>query len=31
MRLALGERKTNAAKDYLMTYGVSSDQFSFKL
>ena len=24
--LALGERRANAAKDYLMTYGVSSDR-----
>ena len=26
--LALGERRANAAKDYLMTYGVSSDRIS---
>ena len=26
--LALGERRANAAKDYLMTYGVSSDRMS---
>tara|TARA_Y100000590_G_scaffold80570_1_gene89485 strand:- start:215 stop:706 length:492 start_codon:yes stop_codon:yes gene_type:complete len=26
--LALGERRANAAKDYLMTYGVSSDRLS---
>ena len=25
--LALGERRANAAKDYLMTYGISSDRF----
>ena len=24
--LALGERRANAAKDYLMTYGISADQ-----
>ena len=26
--LALGERRANAAKDYLMTYGISSDRIS---
>ena len=26
--LALGERRANAAKDYLMTYGVSADRIS---
>ena len=26
--LALGERRANAAKDYLMTYGVSSDRIT---
>jgi peptidoglycan-associated lipoprotein len=26
--LALGERRANSAKDYLMTYGVSSDRIS---
>ena len=26
--LALGERRANAAKDYLMTYGISSDRVS---
>ncbi|HIC11691.1 MAG TPA: peptidoglycan-associated lipoprotein Pal [Candidatus Pelagibacter sp.] len=26
--LALGERRANAAKDYLMTYGVASDRIS---
>ena len=26
--LALGERRANAAKDYLMTYGISSDRLS---
>ena len=26
--LALGERRANAAKDYLMTYGISSDRMS---
>ena len=26
--LALGERRANAAKDYLMTYGVSSNRMS---
>ena len=26
--LALGERRSNAAKDYLMTYGISSDRIS---
>ena len=25
--LALGERRANAAKDYLITYGISADQF----
>ena len=28
--LALGERRANAAKDYLMTYGVSSDLIELK-
>ena len=26
--LALGERRANAAKDYLMTYGISADRIS---
>ena len=26
--LALGERRANSAKDYLMTYGISSDRIS---
>ena len=26
--LALGERRANAAKDYLMTYGISSDRIT---
>ena len=26
--LALGERRANAAKDYMMTYGISSDRIS---
>ena len=26
--LALGERRANASKDYLMTYGISSDRIS---
>ena len=26
--LAIGERRANAAKDYLMTYGISSDRIS---
>ena len=26
--LALGERRANAAKDYLMTYGISSNRIS---
>ena len=26
--LALGERRANAARDYLMTYGISSDRIS---
>ena len=26
--LALGERRANAAKDYLMTYGISADRMS---
>ena len=26
--LALGERRANAAKDYLMTYGIASDRIS---
>ena len=25
--LALGERRANAAKDYLMTYGISATEF----
>ena len=27
--LALGERRANSAKDYLMTYGISSDRFQY--